>query len=216
MLSNYLVYRVENKENGSVYIGATTKSIEERRRDHFQKANKATSNKFQEAISTYGADAFTWEQVATAQSTDELAQKEKEYIYEYNSKDEGYNSDCGGGIKKSVYKYNMEGNFLTKYDDLTSAGDSINTTKQHISRACLSVNKIYQGFYWSYEHKEPFIPDNDNRKKEVTQYALDGKEITKYTSVSEASRKTNLSKSTISRVCRGERKSGGGYYWKYS
>jgi len=216
MLSNYLVYRVENKENGSVYIGATTKSIEERRRDHFQKANKATSNKFQEAISTYGTEAFYWEQIDTASSINELAQKEKEYIITYNSKEEGYNEDAGGGFKKSVYKYTLEGNLLDTFEDLTSAGNSISTTKQHISRACLSVNKTYSGFYWSYEYKVPFVPDSDNRKKEVIQYSLDGKELAKFNSITEASKESNLSKSTISRVCRGERKKGGGYYWKYS
>ena len=216
MENNHIIYKAQNQENGLVYIGATTKSINKRKNDHENKSCNVIKNDFQEAISTYGVDAFTWEQVATAQSTDELAQKEKEYIYEYNSKDEGYNSDCGGGIKKSVYKYTLEGNLLDKFNDLTSAGDSIGTTKQHISRACLSVNKTYQGYYWSYEYKESFVPDSDNRKKEVVQYSLDGEEIAKYSSVADASRQCNISKSTISRVCREERKSGGGYYWEYS
>ena len=214
--NNYIIYKAQNQENGLVYIGATTKSINKRKNDHENKSCNVIKNDFQEAISTYGADAFTWEQIATADSTDELAQKEKEYIYEYNSKDEGYNSDCGGGIKKSVYKYTLAGKLFDTFDDLTRAGESIGTTKQHISRACLSVNKTFGGFYWSYEYKEPFVPDNDTRKKEVIQYSLDGNEIAKFNSVAEASRKCNLSKSAISRVCRGERKHGGGYHWCYS
>jgi len=213
---NYVIYKAENKENGYVYIGASTKSIKERKHDHINRSNKDYANSFQEAIKTHGESAFSWEQVDTANSVNELAQKEKEYILSYNSKEDGYNEDSGGGFKKSVYKYTLGGSLLDTFDDLTSAGESIDTTKQHISRACLSVNKTYGEFYWSYEYKEPFVPDNDTRKKEVIQYSLDGDEIAKYISVAEASKKSNLSKSTISRVCRGERKHGGGYHWCYS
>ncbi|WP_394345717.1 hypothetical protein [Gelidibacter gilvus] len=39
--------------------------------------------------------------------------------------------------------------------------------------------------------------------------------IAEYESVAEASRQTGISKSCISKVCRGERKQSGGYIWKY-
>ena len=52
-----------------------------------------------------------------------------------------------------------------------------------------------------------------SQSKTVLQYSLDGKLITKYKSVSEAMRKTGISK--ISNVCRGERNQAGGYIWKY-
>jgi group I intron endonuclease len=214
---NYLIYKVTNTVDGSVYIGATTKKIEERKKDHIYKSNNEYRNDFHEAISTYGAEAFTWEQEDTAETIDILAQKEKEYIYTYNSLDKGYNTDSGGGFKKTVYQYNIDdGSLVATHNSLKEAGEVVNTTKQHISRACLSVNKKYKNYYWSYEYKVPFKADNDNRKKEVYQYTLDKEFIRKYTSVAEASRHCNLSKSTISRVCRGERKSGGGYYWEYN
>jgi len=213
---NYVIYKAENNENGFVYIGVSTNSMEARKQDHIHRSNKDYANSFQEAIKTHGESAFSWEQVDTANSVSELAKKEKEYILSYNSKEDGYNSDTGGGFKKSVYKYTLAGKLFDTFDDLTRAGESIGTTKQHISRACLSVNKTFGGFYWSYEYKEPFVPDNDTRKKEVIQYSLDGNEIAKFNSVAEASRKCNLSKSAISRVCRGERKHGGGYHWCYS
>ena len=61
------------------YIGATKDDIGTRKRDHIQKANKETGHQFQEAIGTYGPEAFSWIQVDTVNSTDELARKEKEY-----------------------------------------------------------------------------------------------------------------------------------------
>ena len=94
-----IIYKAQNIENGSVYIGATTKSIYERMLDHIDRANRGESGKLQEAISTYGAEAFSWEQIDTASSVDELAQKEKGYVLEYDCKENGYNGDSGGGIK---------------------------------------------------------------------------------------------------------------------
>lgn len=210
-----IIYKVTNQKTSQVYIGATTRSIEERKIDHEKKSQKKSGFYFHEAIATHGADAFKWEQIDTASNNDELASKEIRYILENNSLESGYNSDKGGGIKKTVYKYNFDGSINTTFEDLTSAGKSINVRKQAISRACWSVNHTLGGYLWSYDHKEPFIVELDNRKKQVTQFTLDGVIIAKYSSVSEASRITGLSKTCISRCCRGERRSSSGFLWKY-
>lgn len=211
-----IIYKVVNTITNDVYIGATSKSIEERKQDHLQKANKKVGSYFQESIGTYGPDAFTWEQIDTASSNDDLAAKEVKYILENNAFEEGYNSDKGGGIKKSVYKYNLDGSLNTKFEDLTTAGNSINVRKQDISRACWSVNQTLGGYLWSYEYTEPFIIEPDNRKKQVVQHNLEGEELARFVSASEASRKTGVSKTCISRCCRKEREQSGGFIWKYS
>lgn len=211
-----IIYKAVNKITDEVYIGATTKSIEERKQDHIQKANKKVGGYFQEAIGTYGPEAFNWEEIDTASTNDELAQKEVKYILENKSLESGYNSDKGGGIKKTVYQYNLDGTFSTTFEDLTTAGNSINVRKQDISRACWSTNHTLGGYLWSYEYKEPFIVEPDNRKKQVVQFDLKGKELASYISASEASRKTGISKTCITRCCRGEREQSGGFLWKYS
>lgn len=210
------IYKVTNTNNGKVYIGSTKDSIETRKKDHIKKASSNASTKFYDAISTLPIGAFTWEQIDTAPATDELAQKEKNYIVEYNSKEEGYNSDSGGGFKKSVYQYNLDdGSLVATFDCLQDAGNAISATKQSISSACLSVNKTYGGFYWSYEFKEPFEPNDDKRKKEIVQLDLEGNVISLFRSVAEASRETRISKTCISRVCRGEREKTHEYTFKY-
>lgn len=211
-----IVYSVKNKITGKFYIGATKDSLENRRKDHEQKANSGNVHGFQEAISTYGVDAFSWMEIDTAESIDELAQKEKQYVVKYNSKEKGYNSDEGGGIKKSVYQYNIEdGNLINTFVCLDEAAKVVDGIKQQISRACLSVNKLYGGYYWSYEYKEPFKPEIDCRRKEVLQIDLEGNLKDVYTSVAEASYKTGVNTSSIAKVCRGERKTAGGYVWQY-
>ena len=211
-----IIYKVTNQKTNETYIGATTKSIEERKLDHLQKSRKKVGSYFQEALGTFGADAFTWEQIDTASDDNELASKEIRYIAEYDSNANGYNADKGGGFKKIVYQYNLDGSLNHTSEDLSLAAKAISVRKQDISRACWSVNKTLGGFFWSYSYKEPFTPKKDNRKKGVTQYRLDGSFVCQFTSVSEASKVTRVSKTCISRCCRGERTSSKGFLWKYS
>lgn len=215
--NKYIIYKAENTENNQVYIGATTSSVHNRKLDHIRKAKRGENGKFYEAISTYRADAFSWQQVDTASSTDELAQKEKEYIYKYDSINQGYNSDEGGGFKKTVYQYDViDGSLISTYKSLTDAGNAVNATKQSISAACLSVNKIYENYYWSYTFQNPFTPEVDKRLKQVLQLDIEGKLLRSFKSVAEASRITGVYKGCIAKSCRGERKTAGGYHWKYS
>lgn len=215
-MENNIIYKVTNTITKEIYIGSTTKSIEVRKADHLQKSNKKVGSYFQEAIGTYGPEAFTWIQIDTALSNDELASKEIKYILEYDSLENGYNEDSGGGFKKTVYQYNLDGSLNTTFEDLTTAGNSIDVRKQDICRACWNVNHTLGGFLWSYEFKEKFIPEPDSRKKEVIQFSLDGKVLARYFSVAEASRISGLSKTCISRCCRKERENSGGFIWKYS
>lgn len=210
----HLVYKVTNLETGEAYIGATTKSIEERKADHIQKANKGTGSYFQEAMATYRPEDFSWEQIDTANSLNELAEKEKQCILQYNSKEKGYNSDSGGGFKKIVYQYDEDGVLIDSFDGLKEVETALNYDKRRISTACTNAT-LWKGSFWSYSQDSTFNKSPDARKKEVIQYSLKGDLLAQYISVAEASRITGLSKTCISRCCRGEREQSGGFLWKY-
>lgn len=211
----HLVYKVTNLETGEAYIGATTKSIEERKADHIQKANKGTGSYFHEAMATYLPEDFSWEQIDTAYSLNELAKKEKQYIIQYDSKEKGYNSDSGGGFKKTVYQYNEEGVLIASYDGLKEVETILNYDKRRVSTACANAN-LWKGSFWSYSKDSTFSTNVDSRKKKVFQYNYNGELVADFVSVAEASRKSGLSKTCISRCCRGERENSGGFIWKYS
>ena len=216
-LQSYSIYKAENMVNGQVYIGATSRGVYLRKKDHINKANKSTGHQFQKAIETFGSEAFTWKQIDVAESINELASKEKEYILEYNSKEEGYNLDAGGGFKKSVYQYAFEdGSLVNKFECLEDAANAINATRKKISKTCLSVNQLLEGYYWSYDFVELHTPNVDKRRKEVLQMDVKGTVLASYLSVAEASRQTGISKSPIAKSCRGEQEQTGGYLWKYS
>jgi hypothetical protein len=212
-----IVYKAKNGVTGEEYIGITTHSIERRTLDHLEKALRGEPGKFYEAIGTYGPEAFSWEQVDTAETANELAQKEANYIYIYNCKEDGYNSDRGGGIKKNVYQYDSNvGNILYTYPDLESAGNAVSAHKTSISKACLGEIKTCKGYCWSYTLADNFKPEPDSRLKQVFQFNSGGKFIGKFISVSKASEATGINKASIAKCCRGEYHRAGEYFWKYS
>ncbi len=212
-----IIYTVTHIPSGKKYIGATTDSVNSRKKDHLQKANKGTGHPFQEAIATYGPEAFEWSEIDSAASIDELARKEKEYIVKYNSQTDGYNSDIGGSLKKTVYQYSLDdGEIIGEYESLDCAASAVNADKKSISRACLNVNNQYKGFYWSYDLTIPFVANKDKRQKEVIQLDSEGNEIAKFISVAEASRQTGVNKSSIAKVCRGELEMTAGFVWQYA
>jgi hypothetical protein len=211
---SYIIYKAQNEHTGEVYIGATTNTIQQRKLDHTERANRGEKGRFQEAIGTYGPSSFSWKQIDTASSSNELAEKEKKYILQYNSKEQGYNSDSGGGFKKTVYQFDMDGNLISSFSNLKELRTMLNYDKQRISNACTTAT-LWKGSYWSYSKNSSFKVITDSRKKKVIQLSIDGKLIAEFISVAEASSITGLSKSCISRCCRGERESSGGYTWKY-
>ncbi|GAA4057937.1 hypothetical protein GCM10022388_25900 [Flavobacterium chungnamense] len=212
-----IIYKVINNITNQIYIGATTKSIEERKQDHFQKTLSGSELKFHKAIITYGTNSFFWSQIDTATTIDELAKKEVQYIEEFDTISNGYNSDKGGGFKKTVYQFNIEtGDLINSYDDLSSAANAVNATKTSISNACLHYNKTCKDFVWSYSNTIELSSTLDLRKKAVNQISLDGSFVDYYESASEASRKTGISKTCITRCCRKERQQSGGFIWEYS
>ncbi|WP_053971149.1 GIY-YIG nuclease family protein [Mangrovimonas sp. ST2L15] len=216
-MKKYYIYRATNTLTNESYVGVTRNGIEKRKRNHIQKANNGTGHQFQEAIATYGPDAFDWEQIDTASSPNELAIKERQYISKYDSKENGYNSDYGGGIKKKVYQYDLKtGKLVNTFDSLSDAASSfVGVTNKQLSRACLSVSNLCKGYYWSYRLQEPFKPGLDDRKKEVYKLDSAGSIVAKYTSISLASIETGINKSSIAKVCRGERNQAGGFRWRY-
>ena len=137
---NGLIYKIEfpNRKN---YIGLTTTSLEQRKREHNCCAKNGNTKCLYNALRKYDmVDIFELIQIDTAYTIDELCEKEKKYIIEYNSyyqNDNGYNMTHGGEgsngyvfteddkqkISKSLKKYNEEhpearekiGNILKSY-----------------------------------------------------------------------------------------------------
>ncbi|MEG0984221.1 NUMOD1 domain-containing DNA-binding protein [Algoriella sp.] len=208
------IYRIWNNLTGDSYIGSTTKEIKLRLQDHLQKSVKKVDNKFHKAIENFGSQAFEIELLDEAETTDELAQKEIHYIEAYNTMQNGYNSDRGGGFRKTIYQFEMNNTKpIATYHTLEEAGKSVNASRKTISNACLGSLKSAKGFLWSYTPEYPEV--EDKRSKVVYQYDLDGILLATFGSAREASKQLDIGLSSITRCCRGERKQTSGYKFRY-
>ena len=209
-----IIYKATNVATGKVYIGATTISLQERINDHYNKATKNYGHKFQNAIREYGIENFTWEQIDLAQDANELALKESNYISKFDSINNGYNSNKGGGFKKLIYQYNLTGELESTFQSLEEASKSSSISEESISHACVGDRKTSNGFYWTYT--STFDLKEDYRKKSVNQFDLKGVLINTFDSISDAFKASGVNKSSIAKCCRGERKKAGNFIWKFS
>ena len=93
----FTLYRIHNSINTKNYIGITSRTIEERFREHLASARGGSPYRIHAAIRKYGAENFNIE--ALFQSTDAdymLFEAEPSFIKTYNSFENGYNATAGG------------------------------------------------------------------------------------------------------------------------
>lgn len=89
-----IIYKVENKTNGKIYIGQTTLSLDRRKWCHF---NAEPYYVFHRALHKYKKSNFLWSILDKAYSRKELSDKEIYYIKTLRTKVPfGYNMTIGG------------------------------------------------------------------------------------------------------------------------
>lgn len=102
------IYKATSKTTSKSYIGLSEKGMYLRRINHYRKFNNynyGSKNRFYKAITELGWDDFTWETVfilndeslTAKEVVDILNQKEIEYIAKYDTYNNGYNNNRGGG-----------------------------------------------------------------------------------------------------------------------
>jgi group I intron endonuclease len=91
------IYCIRNKLNGKVYIGLTSKTIEERYKTHLKHARAKVNRRLPDAINKYGEDNFEIFELEKVLLS-EIEEKEIFYIKKYRSieKEFGYNMTLGG------------------------------------------------------------------------------------------------------------------------
>ena len=98
----------------------------------------------------------------------------------------------------------LESELMKWYDSIENGYNTSPFGSSHIFNEELK-NKISESM--TGKHNKP--------QKPVLQFSKDGEFIAEYPSTHEAKRQTGCSQSNICSCCRGERKSTGGYIWKY-
>jgi hypothetical protein len=110
-----ILYKVENKITGEIYIGQTKKALCERKRDHIYEAFKrGMQDKFHSALREFGRLAFTWSIISEYKSYKKLTEAESEAIQFYKSIKYGYNTQIrhDASANKRICKKNYKNGFI--------------------------------------------------------------------------------------------------------
>lgn len=91
-----IIYKVENKINGKIYIGKTIQSLDARRWSHIKDSRRGCEFYFHRAIRKYGIENFEWMILSETDNESKLNAMEKFYIMIYRKISLLYNQTDGG------------------------------------------------------------------------------------------------------------------------
>lgn len=151
------IYKISTTESKKVYIGQTTRTVQQRFLLHLKAATRATasSSHLYLAINKYGSKTFSVEQIDFANSQDELNEKERYWINFYDSINNGYNMMEGGTDRNP-----MDSPIVKKHH---AEKMSSYATRKKISETMRTLRATV-GF--SNEHKEKIKLARQKRKQE--------------------------------------------------
>ena len=225
-----IIYKIENKVTGKVYIGQTLYDLHKRWLQHIRESKDALDGKrqsfplFHRMIIKYGEENFV---PSTLEECDNsiLDEREKYWIEFYNSQEDGYNSTPGGQnftidrpINQKVSKYKISGEYVCTFNSAREAAQAVGVDVSNIRRNCSGDTKTCAGFRWSWgESTEKLEELKKGRIKgrKVLQYSKEGQLIGQYESVIEASRLTGTNQMSIYNVCNKKQKTAGGFFWEF-
>ena len=207
-----VIYKIVNKINQKQYIGQTTRSFKERISEHCRKDNTLIGK----AIKKYGIDNFECVIIDKADDTSELNKKEMYWIRKLNTMTpNGYNL-CYGGNNTKGYSHREESKekmSLTKLKLGTMKGPKNHFYgKNHTEETKEKLKKS-----WTNDRKQRM--SEFSKKLDRSYSFVKVRNITTgrvYDSIKEASQDTGVLETHITRVCKGKRKSAGGYKWEYA
>lgn len=205
---NYCVYK-HTSPSGKVYIGITCKNPEYRwnhGRGYWQ------NQYFTNAIQKYGWENFSHEVLFSGLSKEEAETKEVELIalYDSTNREKGYNHELGGNTR----------------------GKTTQETRQKISQSrkgkCVGEDHPMYGKHLSAERRHKIsvanrgkcLPRSEEHRRRISEVRR--KPIVcietgiTYNSGLEAEEQTGISRANICACCAGERKTAGGFTWRYA
>lgn len=115
--------------------------------------------------------------------------------------------------KKRIIQYTLEGDYVKTYPSISKALIELGKSPNNKGiQDCLS-GKFSTAFGYMWKYKD-FDNVTHEKKPQIYQYDLDNNLIKKYKNVSEASKDTNISISSINNCIRKRQKTAGGFIWK--
>lgn len=157
----------------------------------------------------------------------------------------GYNLTSGGRVfvvneegrkhmseartdKLPVLQYDLNGDFIAEYESTIAAAKAIGSRAGSVWSCCLGIAsgkrakkaQVVKGFTFRFKSDYPDIPshidlDITSNKTKVLQFALDGRLIKEWDSITEAHQALNCHESGIRQCCNGKYRQCAGFMWRY-
>lgn len=206
-----IIYCITNKLNGKQYVGQTINNLDYRYKQHCR-CNRSYIGR---VIKKHGKENFNIEEIDNAMFIEDLNLKEQHWISKLGTmKPNGYNL-CVGGDNTYGYQHTEDARrkmSLTKRQSEKMKGKNNHfygkkhseETKKKMSDAWKSGKRVLTP-----EHQKKLKDAHRTRKVKN----VDTGEV--FNSTKEASEKYGIHATHITRVCRGRRKTTGGYKWEY-
>ena len=202
----YTVYQHRNLKNGKSYIGMT--SLEPKYRWNNGNGYKNNSKMWKDIQNSDWNKDWEHNIMGKFEDKQEALNVEEMFIWLFNSTNDGYNT--------SAYSSHSCKHSEESKRKMSEAKIGITFSEEHkkkISEALSGEKAYWYGKHHSEESKQKM---SENRpSKPVLQYSKDEELIAEYSSIHEAERQTGCKNQNICNCCKGERKSTGGYIWKY-
>lgn len=234
--NSYCVYK-HTTPPGKVYIGITMQDPRRRwRNGEGYKPPNGETTPFYSAIKKYGWDNIEHEIVAEGLSREDACKLEINLIKELKTQrpEYGYNVLKGGDVPLAdcpeTVKNKMRNSAYTKWTRAdyieNHTGDNHWTRKiGHSSKAVEAMRQANIGkkrtpeqveFLREKARKQKRLRGKDNRKSiPILCYSKEGDFLYKFYGALEAERETGVCFQNIFKVCNGERKTAGGFIWRY-
>lgn len=199
------IYKIENDINGKIYIGKTEFSIEKRFKEHCSDAFRTEIGQrpLYAAMRKYGIEHF---HISLIEETDNPEEREIYWIEKMRSFKYGYNATCGGDGKKYI-DYDLVISTYRKTLNQKTTSELLNIHVQTVRK--IIKENIPNEVLTSEDASKKFLSRSVAKIDPKT-----GAVLAIYSSVGEAERENNISKH-IGAVCKGKRKTAGGFKWEY-
>lgn len=152
-----------------------------------------------------------------------LDDRRKEILRKTNTgrkRTEEWKKDISKKLSIPILQYDLKMNLIKEWNSIREAANALGIYESGINACVNGKQKFSKGFIW--KRKENPIEYIQKSKKvymgkpfQVNQYSLEGVLLKTWISISEASKQSKTSKSSIIRCCKNKQKTANNFIWKY-
>lgn len=224
----FIVYCTTNTVNKKIYIGVHKTKNPDKFDGYIGCSVKVTQpstymnpkTAFQYAVKKYGPDKFSRSILYIYDNADDAFFKEKELVTpEFIKLPNNYNMIEGGGKYRPtepVNQFDKQGNLVKHWETLTEASDFFVCPEKSIKNAIYYRESLFD-YFWSKEDSIDIKTySKGTPRKPVYKYLKSGKLIEEFDSLTDASKKENISPSSLTTAIKGNALVNKEFYYSFT